>query len=318
MTELIKLLSYESEEEKKILKGETLDKNIYSDGADFVIDDIRLGGKNNGISVRTHTRYTPFPIHRHNYTEMMIVLSGRINHRIGEKRVSLGKGEILFLNKHISHSIEMAGKDDIGVNVIMSDSFLNSMSAELESTVFSGLMRESRKYNGDGMFLHFCTDGVKKIENLIENLLIDLTGERAELSLMAKTVELLLSYLSSESDRLLIDGTDTVDKATRRKLEILGYVKSNYRSASLGELSKKLYLSVPYLSKTVKESFGKSFKELLIDERMNRACEMIKNSDIPISDIIQAVGYENESYFHREFKKRYAATPLQLRKTGNK
>ena len=161
------------------------------------------------------------------------------------------------------------------------------------------------------MFLHFCTDGVKKIENLIENLLIDLTGERAELSLMAKTVELLLSYLSSESDRLLIDGTDTVDKATRRKLEILGYVKSNYRSASLGELSKKLYLSVPYLSKTVKESFGKSFKELLIDERMNRACEMIKNSDIPISDIIQAVGYENESYFHREFKKRYAATPLR-------
>ena len=41
---------------------------------------------------------------------MMIVLSGSITHKIGGKAVSLGTGDILFLNKHASHSIDLAGE----------------------------------------------------------------------------------------------------------------------------------------------------------------------------------------------------------------
>ena len=37
-------------------------------------DKLLRGGRS--ISVRTHTRFTDFPTHKHNYLEMMIVLSG--------------------------------------------------------------------------------------------------------------------------------------------------------------------------------------------------------------------------------------------------
>ena len=77
-----------------------------------------------------------------------------------------------------------------------------------------------------------------------------------------------------------------------------------------------MFLSTPYLSKLIFEYFKKSFKELLVEERINRAVELLKRSDMPISAVIRSVGYENESYFHREFKKRCKITPLIMRKNA--
>ena len=37
------------------------------------------------------------------------------------------------------------------------------------------------------------------------------------------------------------------------------------------------------------------------------------DTDLPISDIIAAVGYENSSYFHRVFRERYHMTPRNFR-----
>ena len=75
-----------------------------------------------------------------------------------------------------------------------------------------------------------------------------------------------------------------------------------------------MYLTTPYLSKITVDLFGKSFKELVIDERMSRARVAFETTRMSIGDVIRSVGYENESYFHREFKKRYGITPLAMRK----
>ena len=311
---ILEILSRESEEETGILSGEVLNRKIYSGGEDFVVNEARLFGAGRGISARTHTRYTDFPLHRHNYVEMMIVLSGSITHRIDGEPFTLSTGEVLIMNKHVSHSVERSGKDDIGVNIIMSDRFIYGVTSELAGTVFSSLIKENAKENGSPIYLAFRTGGRKYLENAIENLLFELTVRGEDVGVMSGTVSLLLRYLSLENDELLIRGNVKTDKDDARRLDVLSYVKSNYRTASLTELSDKLYLTVPYLSKVIKESFGKSFKELVIDERMERARTSIEETTLPIGDIIRSVGYENESYFHREFKKRYGTTPLTIRK----
>ena len=313
MQNLIHKLSQTSDEEKRILAGQEIDKRVYTLSEEFVISESRLAKTRRGISVRTHTRYVDFPVHSHNYVEMMIVLRGEIKHSIGENEVVLREGEILFLNKHISHSIKRAGEFDIGVNVIMSDSFIESVRADLEGTVFSPLLKENAKSDGEGMYLHFGS-GEKKIKNLIENLLIELTDEGDEQFLMSRSVALLLYYLSAGSENLMIGGNIESSKNSRRILEIQAYIKNNYRMGSLSDLSERMYLSSPYLSKLIKQHFGKTFKEMQLDERIKRALDLVKSTDMPIGDIIRNVGYENESYFHREFVKRTGETPLKIRK----
>ena len=311
---LLEKISMVSDEENAILSGLEIDRTLYTGARDFVVNADKLLKGGRSISVRTHTRFTEFPEHKHNYLEMMIVLSGSITHVIAGETVTLTKGDILILNKHVSHSIKRAGALDIGVNIIISDSFVESLSEDLADTVFSEMAEQNSKLGGSGIYLCFGSDGNTQIENIIENLLFELIEYSADDRILRYTTALLFDYLTRKSKKLLKIASRTPDKNGMRRREILSYIQSNYKAATLTELSKRMYLTAPYLSKMINDVFGKGFKELLFEERMRRAVDLITKSNIPIGNIIESVGYENESYFHKEFKKHTGMTPLKMRK----
>ena len=315
---LLKKISAISEEEQQILEGRGFDKARYTGEGDFIVSSDKMTGKERDITVRTHTRYVDFPVHKHNYLEMMIVLCGSITHTIGEELLTLEEGDILILNKHISHSIKKADTPDIGVNVIISDSFMDTLSASLADTVFADMALENSKADGAGMFLYFKAQGNKQINNIIENMLFELTEYRSDMKILRGTVSLLFNYLSLKSESMLRQASHRPGRESGRMKQILSYVKSNYRSATLGELSDIMYLSSPYLSKLISEYFGMSFKEMLLAERIERARELILKTDLPIGDIIHSVGYENESYFHRAYRAATGKTPLATRKEAGR
>ncbi|MBR2343666.1 MAG: helix-turn-helix domain-containing protein [Clostridia bacterium] len=312
---IISILSEISPEEERLLAGAELDRGLYSTEEEFIVSGARLFSGRREISMRKHPRFTVFPEHRHSFVEVMLVLSGQITHRINGEVITLGEGDLLFLNKHAHHSIERAESSDIGVNIIMSDEFLDELSAEASGTVFSPFIRENARGRGEAMYLVFKTGGERLYENIFENLLLELLGERCNREIMSRTVSLLLLSLSLDGERVLAHASHAPDADERRRIEILTYIKSHFRDASLTGLSEVTYLCVPYLSRTVKRLFGKSFSELLLEERMARAAALLRDSDIPVGDVISAVGYENDSYFHRRFKDIAGVTPLEYRRS---
>ena len=98
----------------------------------------------------------------------------------------------------------------------------------------------------------------------------------------------------------------------------LDYIEQQYKTATLTELCDRLHLPMHLLSKMIKKSTGYNFKELLQRKRLNKAVELMCDTDLPVSDIIVAVGYENKSYFHRVFKERYDMTPKAFRLKNHK
>lgn len=316
--ELLAEISKPTDEEKRILAGEELDKKFYTAENDFIINDRRITKGNRDITMRTHPRYTPFPAHKHTFAEMMLVFSGEITHVIGGQRITLEAGDILLLNKHVTHSIEVSDTGDVGMNVIISDKFSDLLSPRLDGTLFSAFFRENAKRDGAEGFLCFRTGGTFEIENITENLISEFLAKSPDEFIIKETLSLLFYHLSKKRDSLLILESGTSDKESLRKLEISSYIKNGYRSATLGELAKRLFISEPYLSKLITEYFGKNFKELLLEERILRATELFRDSNLPIGTVIRNMGYENESYFHREYKKRVGKTPLAVRKAAKK
>ena len=82
---------------------------------------------------------------------------------------------------------------------------------------------------------------------------------------------------------------------------------------SLEELASHLFLSKSRTSHLVSSLFGKSFSELIKEERIKRACSILRNSRKPIYQIPPLIGIENEYYFYRLFKKEMGSTPRQYR-----
>ena len=76
---LIARLSEISEEEARILQGGGVDMQLYNEKRRKSVEASKfLEGKL--ISIRTHTRFAPFPPHRHQFIEIMYVCQGAITH----------------------------------------------------------------------------------------------------------------------------------------------------------------------------------------------------------------------------------------------
>ena len=280
----------------------------------YVIAEASLTHGEREIIVLPHGRSGATPLHRHDYVEIMILVAGELYHDIGGERIMLSEGDVLFMNRHVAHSISHMRESDVAFNIIMSNSFLATISPELENSVFKRFICENSKDDGLGIYLHFTTKGKKQLENLVENILYELTEYTADTSVLLGTATLLFRYLSLKHGELLVASTSVGDKNIMRIEAISSYIKSDFCGASLPALAERLELTVPYLSKLISTTFGKSFKELLIEERMSRAVELLCKTNMPIGSIIRSVGYENASYFHREFKRRIGKTPLDVRK----
>ena len=311
--EILEKLSQVTKEEQSLLSGRDVDKAIYTTGRDFIVFGNKMSDK--PVDIRTHTRFAKFPEHGHDFTEMMYVYSGSITHIIGGEEIVLNEGDIILMNRHIRHAIERAETNDIGINFILSDAFLNHIRSNLlGNSLFADFFAENVKPVGEPEFMHFSIADKFPIRNLLDNLIYSLAFEEADYGIISQCLQLLFSYLSKYSD-CLISKENKSTKNSRIKAETEKYIASHYNDCSLKKLAETLGLSEEYTSRKVKELFGIPFKELLVNRRLEKAEKLLLSTDADVSEIIIAIGYENKSYFHRRFREKHGMTPKKFRDT---
>lgn len=86
---------------------------------------------------------------------------------------------------------------------------------------------------------------------------------------------------------------------------------------SIGEIASMCNISEVYFRRLFKEQTGKSPAEFRNSERLLRAREYLRYSDVSISDISDRLGFVDASYFAKRFKEAYGMSPLAYRKLKN-
>ena len=95
---------------------------------------------------------------------------------------------------------------------------------------------------------------------------------------------------------------------------MLDYLEDNYsRQLTLYDVAEHLHMNYSYLSAYISPNTGKHFSEHLNDTRIRHAKELLDTTDKSISFISEAIGYTDQSYFGKMFKKSVGLTPLQYR-----
>lgn len=313
--ELLEHLRIISEEEQRILDGVTeVDKDLYTSGSDFTVDSAKMLEKGELIAVRTHTRFIHFPLHRHNYIEVLYVCEGSLTNRIDGKQVVVRTGELLFLNQHTRHEILPAGEHDIAINLMILPEFFDVAYDMIGSSnvLMNFLANILRQKEERGEYLHFKVSEVLQIQNLMENIIYSIvTGNGGQNKINQITMGLIFLYLQDSVQYVEMRLPDQYENMIA--MTTLDYIEREYRTATLTELCRELHLPMHSLSKMIKKVTGFNFKELLQRKRLNKAVELMCETDLSINDIIAGVGYENNSYFHRVFKERYQTTPRAFR-----
>ena len=94
-------------------------------------------------------------------------------------------------------------------------------------------------------------------------------------------------------------------------LKMVNYVDVNFRDPdlSLKMLSDTYRITVPYVSKIFKEQIGCNFSSYLTEKRIEAAKDLLKNTQLSISDIAQQVGYIDSPTFIKNFKRVMKITP---------
>jgi two-component system, response regulator YesN len=110
-----------------------------------------------------------------------------------------------------------------------------------------------------------------------------------------------------------------VKKSTLRKsnniiTDIEKYLQENFdRDVKLQEISDNFYISREYISRKFKQEYNENISDYIVRIRMEKAKSLLKNSQLKIYEIASMIGYQDDKYFRKVFKKVEGITPNEYR-----
>jgi len=118
---------------------------------------------------------------------------------------------------------------------------------------------------------------------------------------------------------------DLRDRESTRRQHVLlkqaiDYIDKNFSdpSISLDKVAKNVNISPSYLSAVFSQEVGQTLTEYITSRRINEAKNMLRNTDMRLSEIAFAVGYKDPHYFSFVFRKVSGCTPSDYRRgTGS-
>lgn len=273
-------------------------------------------GKNHILSL--HKRNSPnIPMHIFHYFKMNYVWEGKVTMNIDGTEQALEKGDLIFIEKHEPHSIKKTGENDLMINIVLKDAFFlryfseaSSLSEELRSVIGHVIDPGSLKTH----FVLYRTGNDQKIRKMMEIILDEFRDPKScstELIDHAIASMILLAQRSYFPITNLLKAKEDKEAMLER---IRAEIRTNYRAGSLRTLCETLQYNYSYLSALIKELTGKSYKELVTEQRIEQAKRLLASTNIPVYQIAEQVGYLNLNSFYKAFQKQTGEKPDPFRK----
>lgn len=156
--------------------------------------------------------------------------------------------------------------------------------------------------------------------NLIKILAKELSGSGERLADLVERIYACSNFSGLEAEiwqvtRELEERFQTAEDSPKRTIAMVEqYIKEHYHEPlSLDLLAEKAFRTPHYLSSIFIQEKGIGINKYIKNVRMEKARELLKGTNMKISDICEQVGYGSVSYFCRSFRNEYGVTPEQYR-----
>ncbi len=206
-------------------------------------------------------------------------------------------------NNYIKHIINSLHAENISEVIILINDYKNYL-VNNQSDV--SVIRFHIKNMMHVILQHIIEQG-----NIKQNTISELNYAFNEFDTRFESIDQAIKYICKVLEEIADMPDATVGMLASKTIKIIG--NEFGKDLKLNEIANRLNVSVPYLSRVFRESTGKNFKEYLIEYKVEKSKELIKNTNRSIQEIATTVGYSDPNQFIRIFKKYESITPTQYR-----
>ncbi|EAC6450096.1 AraC family transcriptional regulator [Listeria monocytogenes] len=244
------------------------------------------------------------PRHWHEALEISYTIKGSVqNFYIDGTNYTTKQGDIFVINSNAIHSVFPNFEE-------------NRKAISLFFTY--GFLKENIPKIAELEFCTYIGDESEALQKLLDEFIKEVEGNKNSLHLKALIFEIMYILVRDFSAPKKLAAEIKTEKHLGRLTEITSYMRENYtEEIAVSDLARHFHLTSEYFSRFFKKYMGATVLEYLELIRLNRAYQLLMNTDKAISYIAYSSGFPNEKSFTRVFKKVYLSTPNKYR-TQNK
>ncbi len=252
--------------------------------------------------------------HHHDFCELVIVTRGSAMHVLEGNEFPVTAGDVFLLQGRQRHYFyDRQNLDLINImydpkKIALPENELRRMPGYCAMFMLEPTYRRQHRFASR---LHLKRVPLAHVEQLAEAMERECAQAKPgyEVALRAKLLELLV-YLS----RAYTGNGTTEAHALLRVGNVIGALENDFsRDWKLEDLVQIAHMSRSNLMRVFRKATGQSPIEYLVRLRIQRAMEMLRNTDLTITEIAMEVGFNDSNYFTRKFRRVLGESPSSFR-----
>lgn len=282
--------------------GCLLESDLISDGWD--------------VSIRMLSLFFPPILHENHFFTVFYVLHGEFTICLEDREICLTEGNVCIISPHVMHAARLVTDAEVvGIavrNSTFEKTFPNILkdSHSLLAYYFSRALYKKDPYEfllckcpGDPELIGYLHEAYR------ENFSEDPYRSHLQNNLIDRFfVTLLRKY---EQDIVFLDELSPRD--SEKLILMAKYIQEHSTNLTLKELADLFNYSERQVQRILKSSTGSSFSEIITNAKMNRAADMLSETDQPVSMIAADLGYKNLGHFRKLFRRVFGKSPSEYR-----
>ena len=250
--------------------------------------------------------------HRHDYFYFNYTYQGEydsISFKY-DNRITIREGELYAGQPFAGHALCV--HDDkvttiIGV-LIQKDTFCRAFLPMLSANtkLFHFLLDPSTNQFSDE-YIHYKVEDDCNIRALLEMMVVEYANRQEDTQVVLKS--LTLSFLIQIARQYVHANREPANDSPSEK--IVQYIGEHVDTVTLKEIAKHFSYHPNYVSTLLHREVGRSFSEILLALRMERAVILLKGTSLPVEEISSVLGYSNSSNFYKAFRDYYHVSPRE-------
>lgn len=259
------------------------------------------------------------PLHWHYYSEILHIISGSIKIKCNNKEMILNRGDTCYFYPLQLHEVAEHAEctEEVKYAVVKFNMHTIHIPQAYLQKVYGCFVHRTQEEDFCLVLQNDETD--RTIAAYVQNIVAEYENKKTLYMLAVQSgIHLLLIAIARKVNKTDLMQREKHSDSNLSFYHILEYIDTHSsESLEIQKLAAMCHMSYSNFARLFRKNYGRSCKEYIQYIRLNKAQDLLLNSDFPLDYIAQETGFFDSSHFIKTYKKWRGITPKQERMQNN-